>query len=577
MSQKLIRLTCQSNDGVFDGLFDEDIKIKKDSKIAFQSLSLERSPPPNFVITAANNTLTYVSREDGVLTQTATIPLATYETAYRLDLISAMEKALNSNCNFNINPSQMNSQWKVMVDDGTDKVEISCIPSPFFPLACYNTLTGAALYNTWVETDEPVLQGVANAAPAIMYDDGLGRGVQSGAGELNECYMYSRWPFIKSTGSLRVRLADMTEGTDNRPAFTIGLVDQSGAQKLLDGTIELTDLEYAIQVNQKSADPAQGGYSYINTAGSAAVTLTAPFVKISNATPGQDRQDVFEIIIGNDRLQGFIHQEGGVKTTLPVSTAEYSGRDLFAVIFIHLATAAAEVNMLDMIQCSFDTNPENFQVNVIDANPQIEGQITADQLATLTRYDNAFVHNVDEVSLIPFKGQFEFANDAIAQHFGFTEKILVENSVSRGGIFAITPTAYLTDPISGIDYLAQRGYTITATDFFQPLIDNETFLVDTQTFTLDSYDSYGLSANERNANSGGSRRNLLATIPVIETPIEFSPNLRVIYEPNTLDYIAIKNRSDIITRQIRMRLLDARYEPVTTVGLAAMTILISEP
>ena len=54
-------------------------------------------------------------------------------------------------------------------------------------------------------------------------------------------------------------------------------------------------------------------------------------------------------------------------------------------------------------------------------------------------------------------------------------------------------------------------------------------------------------------------------------------NARVIYEPNTLDYIAIKNRSDVITRQIRMRLLDARYEPIVTAGLAAMTILIREP
>ena len=54
-------------------------------------------------------------------------------------------------------------------------------------------------------------------------------------------------------------------------------------------------------------------------------------------------------------------------------------------------------------------------------------------------------------------------------------------------------------------------------------------------------------------------------------------NARVIYEPNTLDYIAIKNRSDVITRQIRMRLLDARYEPIVTAGLAAMTILIRDP
>ena len=33
MPQKLIRLTCESNDGIFNSKFDEDIHIKKDSEI----------------------------------------------------------------------------------------------------------------------------------------------------------------------------------------------------------------------------------------------------------------------------------------------------------------------------------------------------------------------------------------------------------------------------------------------------------------------------------------------------------------------------------------------------------------
>jgi hypothetical protein len=40
--QKLIRLTSDSQDGVFSSTFNEDILIKKDSDIALQSLSVER-------------------------------------------------------------------------------------------------------------------------------------------------------------------------------------------------------------------------------------------------------------------------------------------------------------------------------------------------------------------------------------------------------------------------------------------------------------------------------------------------------------------------------------------------------
>ena len=69
----------------------------------------------------------------------------------------------------------------------------------------------------------------------------------------------------------------------------------------------------------------------------------------------------------------------------------------------------------------------------------------------------------------------------------------------------------------------------------------------------------------------------MAAVLVTEQDIPNSANSRVTYEPNTLDYIAIKNKSDIITRQLKMRLLDARYGPVSTAGLAAMTILIRDP
>ena len=84
-------------------------------------------------------------------------------------------------------------------------------------------------------------------------------------------------------------------------------------------------------------------------------------------------------------------------------------------------------------------------------------------------------------------------------------------------------------------------------------------------------------SKKRFANSGGSRRNLLAVIPVVEQDIVNSPNTRIQYEPNTLDYIAIRNKSDVITRQIKMRLLNSRYGSVVTSGLAAMTLLIRDP
>jgi len=125
--------------------------------------------------------------------------------------------------------------------------------------------------------------------------------------------------------------------------------------------------------------------------------------------------------------------------------------------------------------------------------------------------------------------------------------------------------------------LDQRiGFGIIASKFFDNSYDSDTYLIDTQSFTLDSFDSFGLAANDRNANSGGSRRNIIATVPISETPIVGSGNSIIQFQPATLNYIAIKNRGDMSLRQIRCRLLTGQYNPVETQGLASIVLLIRE-
>ena len=60
MTQKLIRLTCESNDGIFNGKFDQDVRIKQGSDIAFQSLTLERAAD-NLVVSSGNQSIDFSS------------------------------------------------------------------------------------------------------------------------------------------------------------------------------------------------------------------------------------------------------------------------------------------------------------------------------------------------------------------------------------------------------------------------------------------------------------------------------------------------------------------------------------
>ena len=80
MSQKLIRLTCESNDGIFNGKFDQDIEIKQGSDIAFQSLTLERSAE-TLIVNSANQSITFSSTGFPPQSQTAVITDGKYEQA----------------------------------------------------------------------------------------------------------------------------------------------------------------------------------------------------------------------------------------------------------------------------------------------------------------------------------------------------------------------------------------------------------------------------------------------------------------------------------------------------------------
>ena len=582
MTQKLIRLTCESNDGIFNGKFDQDVRIKQGSDIAFQSLTLERAAD-NLVVSSGNQSIDFSSTGFPPQSQQALVEKGNYEQADLASLMKNITNAMNKSCSMTAvddsgdNKNQMNLQWNASIDENEDKSVIECKRSLFFPISQWNV--SEAYYNTAFGSlrNIPVLQGVADAAEVAQTTErGLGRDTAGASGVLNESYIFTTIPFIKSTGALRVRLARMVVGTADRPAATIGLVNIDGLTKLRNATITIEDLVYAIRVDEPSANPAQGGYSSIRTKGSAAFTslqVGGNLVKPENFAEDDDANDIFEIRIDSGKIQGSLFQSSTEKTDFPDATGVTEGEDLYPVIFFHMDINSVA---LDMTQVSLDPfgDPDDFPNQIIKDNPFKEPLVT-----TLIGPVPFLLANLGTA----FTPQVTMSKE-MALFLGYKSASLVnfagvDTFVSEGGLLTTTKLSNLQVSPAGGDgtYTFNVSFAITSPNVVSNAINGDSYLVDTQTFTLDSFDSYGLSQGQRDANSGGSRRNLLAVIPVVEQNIVNSPNTRVQYEPNTLDYIAIKNKSDIITRQIKMRLLNARYENVVTAGLAAMTILIREP
>jgi hypothetical protein len=160
-------------------------------------------------------------------------------------------------------------------------------------------------------------------------------------------------------------------------------------------------------------------------------------------------------------------------------------------------------------------------------------------------------------------------NTSLANFLGFPS-----NKLRLDAFYTAIPPTSVPNLAGSEMYDVPEGFFWTSPNVFSLASLPDNYIVDTQTFTLDSYDSYGLQSQQRSAQSGGSRRNILATIPARMTPISGTANTLLQFEPATINYIGIKNRGTITTRQLRFRVLSSTYDDIILENIAALTLLV---
>ena len=592
MPQKLIRLTSKpqsdKQDGttgeppsagecVFTGLFNEDLEIKQNSEVALQSLSVERKSQ-ELRLKRANNKINFASVNSdtdpyvapGANQQSTILPLETYNKSNDTDLLNSVKNGLNKVCNMLTVPEQMNIQWDCDVnEDG--HVEIEAGVSPFYTIDEGHPEQGsgdaAPSFPTFCVPDEPVRNAIAGAEAVLT---GTHDGAQGICRESDttitppnpsESYIYSYVPIIKSTGAIRVRLKRLLSVGGQISAY-IGLVKgTTGRTKLINSTLTEADMEYAIRIN--------GNNNVIDFKKSAADAFaTTGVTPINYTVAGATFNDVLEIVVGNDKLTGQIHQNnavggGGTDINTALASANLEeGEDYYW--FISLVEGKDKI-VFDLCGCSLD--PFTFlgsEKLSLDANNQAL-KTNATVLSTVVKYNR-------DTLLTPVFN----ASDAVINFLGWPSSYLLGPNKELKDVEEI-PKAQAFDGNGSGEYALTLGFKWVSPEPFDNNYEADNYIIDTQSFLLDSFDSYGMSNQERSALSGGSRRNILATLPISEEPIAGTANGVIQYQPNTLNFIRIRNRSDVITRQLRFRLLTGRYKDVPIQNMAALTLLIRDP
>ena len=551
--QQLYRLTSQSNDGVFDTLFDQDIEIAAGAEIALQSASFDRQSD-QITIDSSNESIAFgleienweANMDNGTFSELVDGKAMLTSTAANMNQVIDMNDPDHQETyNGHVYSIDKGSQWQLQLDaDGKTEIAAKTYPASPISNALYGATTAFSTTNVLAGATPPAV----TPGGVIGTLDSMGRATGTSAqNEYNDSYVYGKVRMTKGTGCIRVRLAGIV-GNGAAPRATIGLVEgTAGLAKLQSATITTGDIKWGMQVNGNN-------HQYLFTEGSGAWQNAPGNLQPLNYSPptgAVNNNDVLDITIGGtgfdtqQAIEMAVHQVGG-STKLSSAAPVYPDKSVDWYYFVSFHQAIDDFS-LDMMEVDFD--PYTFKQDTY-ANPP--APIQESTLGTVIRSGWSYPLGFP---LADRRGIFDWGSAEVGAFFGFginKPDDIIGNSLAKSELYTFT---------SGL----RAEFSVTA----------KNYLVMFDTTPLNSFDSYAeFDAVARAANAGGSRRNLLATVPVKEDQVGSTSVSQVAFEPNTLNYISLRNRSPVLTRQLKCRVLTSTYQPVIIDGMASLTVLI---
>lgn len=449
---KFIRLISSnnSNDGILDNEFNQDIKLEEDSQIAYRSLSVQLDPL-SLVVDNSNNGITLQTKINDPLTSgTAGIDLGSYSTSNPDDLLASLGNACNNS--LVEKPINIGTQFIAQIKGGKTRIESKFCPnSNVLTKENFQSPHGQSLNDVSVSTSQ--------------YSSS-----SSSATDQNIFFSYQQ--FGKGCSIYRARIRHLSDntGASNTNGFDIGLSDVDPTTWNTTGNFTLTDAQktYNIKV-QKPTD----NY-FFNVKGNANQDSTFTPENVGN-TLGIN--DIIEFIkLGSNLiLRIYRDSDATVKTLATVNlTSTYSGagefgvnQPLFPYMIFHGAQANANIDS-KYTRCFFDPFVSNIDPSVAT---------TIAETAEGNDHESLGVKPPQARPDQPTaQGRISFESDTIAQYLGFNNTVNVSET--------------------------NANFTLHSDNNYQAGIKYDNLIVELMNLQVDSYD--GLEKG---------RRNVIATIP----------------------------------------------------------------
>ena len=284
---RLIRMTTENEEGVFDNEFSAIIKLEPDSKIALANVSLEAQQ--NEIIIDSENDAIQIQYSTGNVVDIK-LKHGTFTHANYTDLLDDITKNLNTYLGNSPKDSgsQLGIQWKVQVGNPSAKIEVGYLRSN---LAEYK--------------DEWVTNKVARVASGT--NDGIWASTENDYVGTNDRVMYMDEELCKGGSAFRCKLHTLLNsgGADIvEQGIIIGLTSKKPST-----LTPINDSEIVWGIHAKKHNIAYSAFvnGQYRTSGDPSINTVILYYN----TPGDVNNDIMSISLNQGYIQLKIYKDGG--------------------------------------------------------------------------------------------------------------------------------------------------------------------------------------------------------------------------------------------------------------------------
>ena len=573
---KLVRLTTQDRNCIFDAQFDEELLIEPQTEIALKSASIALTGATEFIV--GDNGQNIVSVFHGATNRQIEVSSGMYGRNNIDDLFRQMTTRLNGSMTFGENLSESNLEYSIAVNDA-QRVEIRSIKAhPISP-------TGTGFYDDDDSNDQGQFWSFNGTAITLESDinenDGLVTRAPTAGVSTEPNYRavaISDFSFTGGCGfwtSTIARLRAPASAT-HISGFCIGFI--TDRSKFLDGSITDADVVCGVRIQATQAGGI-GNFEYKASAGANFVATGQTVGTVSAGNPGLlndviEWQSTRNATDGQHQLRCFLHRNGVAAVELGATRRVgdlAADKPLFGFYAFYAGQTFSDITQVEYCPSFFISPPSD----------------DVQRLLSKQHKGLANVPKLKESNLPTLFG---------ADFNPFVQKMVIPNKILKERIMGFDPRKYTNadgslpaiDTVYDIfaeDLLFKKSETgppivdipfdpglgeykgVIAPNLLFSIFGSQNYLVELLNLPLNSYDSFDTKRG---------RSNILAVIPENEHNAGNIDNV-LMYEPSEMTYISLTNKSELSLRNIRARVVFPDYTPIDTIGLSTVVLHLRPP